>query len=261
MKVVTHKRLHSTCFIFNEKSRTGKSMAIKYKFMVPYGWGHRDPSRWPVQLLSNVQLFATPRITAHQASLSITNSRSSLKIMSIELVIPSSHLILSPPSPPAPNPSQDQGLFQWVNSSHEVAEVLEFQLQHQSSNEHTGLISFRMDWLDLLAVQGILKSLLQQHNSKAPILQLSTFFTVQLSHPYMTTGKTIALTRWAFIGKVISLLLNMPSRLVISFLPRKRNQRSNCQHPMDHRKSKRVPEKHLFLLYWLCQSLWLCGSQ
>ena len=235
MKVVTHKRLHSTCFIFNKTSRIGKSMAIEYKFMVLYGWGHRDPSRRSVQfssvhLLSRVQLFATPRITACQASLSITNSRSSLKIMSIESMIPSSHLILSPPSPPAPNPSQDQDLFQWVNSSHEVAKVLEFQLQHQSSNEHTGLISFRMDWLDLLAVQGILKSFLQQHSSKAPILQHSTFFTVQLSHPYMTTGKTIALTRWAFIGKVISLLLNMPSRLVITFLPRKRNH----QHLMDH---------------------------
>ena len=134
MKVVTHKRLHSTCFIFNKKSRIGKSMAIEYKFMVPYGWGHRDPSRWSVQfssvhLLSRVQLFATPRITACQASLSITNSRSSLKIMSIESMIPSSHLILSPPSPPAPNPSQHQGPFQWVNSSHEVAKVVEFQLQ------------------------------------------------------------------------------------------------------------------------------------
>ena len=97
---------------------------------------------------------------------------------------------------------------------------MEFQLQHQSSNEHTGLISFRIDWLNLLAVQGTLKSLLQHHSSKASILQFSAFFIVQLSHPYMTTGKTIALTRWTLVGKVMSLLFNMLSRLVITFLPR-----------------------------------------
>ena len=121
---------------------------------------------------------------------------------------------------PAPNPSQHQSLFQWVNSSHEVAKVLEFQLQHHCLQEITGLISFRMDWLDLLAVQGTLKSLLQHHSSKASILQRSAFFTVELSHPYMTTGKTIALTRRNFVGKVMSLLLNMLSMLVITFLPR-----------------------------------------
>ena len=98
---------------------------------------------------------------------------------------------LSSPSPPVPNPSQHQGLFQWVNSSHEVAKVLEFQLSTSPSNEHPGLVSFRMDWLDLLAVQGTPKSLLQHHSSKASILWRSAFFTVQLSHPYMTTGKTI----------------------------------------------------------------------
>ena len=101
---------------------------------------------------------------------------------------------LSSPSPPAPNPSQHQSLFQWVNSSQEVAKVLEFQLSISPSNEHPGLISFRMDWLDLLAVQGTLKNLLQHHSSKASILQCSAFFTVQLLHSYMTTGKTIALT-------------------------------------------------------------------
>ena len=122
------------------------------------------------------------------------------------------------PSRPAFNHSQHQGLFKWVSSSYQVAKVLEFQLQHQSS-EYSGLISFRMDWLDLLAVQGTLKSLLQYHSSKASILWLSAFFTVQLSHPYMTTGKTIALTRWTFVGKVMSLLFNMLSRLVIAFLP------------------------------------------
>ena len=116
---------------------------------------------------------------------------------------------LSSPSPPAPNPSQHQGLFHWVSSLHEVAKVLEFQLQHQSFKEHPGLISFRMDWLDLLAVQGTLKSLCQHHSSKPSILRYLAFFTVQISHPYMTTGKTVALTRWTFVGKVMSLLFNM----------------------------------------------------
>ena len=126
---------------------------------------------------------------------------------------------LSSPSPPALNLSQHQSLFQWVSSSHQVAKVLEFQPQCLS-NEHPGLISFRMDWLDLLAVQGNLKSLLQHHSLKASILQCSAFFIVQLSHPYLTTGKTIALTKWTFVGKVMSLLFNMLSSLVIAFLPR-----------------------------------------
>ena len=125
---------------------------------------------------------------------------------------------LSSPSPPALNLSQHQGLFKWVSSLHQVAKVLEFQFQHSPSNEHPGLISFRMDWLDLLAVQGTLKNLLQHHSSKASILQCSAFFIVQLSHPYVTTGKTIALTRRTFVGKVTSLLFNMLSRLVITFL-------------------------------------------
>ena len=124
---------------------------------------------------------------------------------------------LSSPSAPAPNPSQHQGLFQWVNSLHQVAKVLAFQLQHQSFQWTPGLISFRMDWLDLLAVQGTLKSLLQHHSLKASILRRSAFFIVQLSHAYMTTGKTIALTRWTFVGKVMSLLFNMLSGLVITF--------------------------------------------
>ena len=119
----------------------------------------------------------------------------------------------SSPSPPALNLSQHQVLFKWVNSSHQVAKVL----------EHPGLISFRMDWLDLLAVQGTLKSLLQHHSSKVSILRHSAFIIVQLSHPYMTTGKTIALTRWAFVGKVMSLLFNILSRLVIAFLPRSKH--------------------------------------
>ena len=130
-----------------------------------------------------------------------------------------SHPLSSPP-PPVPNPSQHQGLFQQLNSLHEVAKVLEFQLQHQSFQWTPGLISFRMEWLDLLAVQGTLKSLLQHHSSKASIFQCSAFFIVQLSHPYMITGQTVALTRWTSVGKVMSLLFNMLSRLLITFLPR-----------------------------------------
>ena len=131
-----------------------------------------------------------------------------------------SHPLLSP-SPPALNPSQHQNLFQWVNSSHQVAKVLEFQLQHQSFQRTSpGLISFRMDSLNLLAVQGTLKSLLQHHSSKASVFWCLAFFTVQLSHPHMTTGKTIALTRRTFVGKVMSLFFNMLSRLVVTFLPR-----------------------------------------
>ena len=119
-----------------------------------------------------------------------------------------SHPLLSP-SPPALNLSQNQGLFQWVSSSHQVDKILEFQLQLSPSSEHPGLISFRMDWLDLLAVQGTLKSLLQHHSSKASILWHSAFFIVQLSYPYMTTGKTIALSRQIFVAKVMSLLFNI----------------------------------------------------
>ena len=113
---------------------------------------------------------------------------------------------------------QHQGLFQWISSSHQVAKVLEFQLQRSSSNEYSELFSFKIDWLDLLEVQGTLKSLLQHHRSKASILWLSAFFVVQLSHPYMTTGKIIALTRWTFVSKVMSLLFSMLSMLVIDFL-------------------------------------------
>ena len=127
---------------------------------------------------------------------------------------------LSSPSPPTPNPSQHQSLFQWVNTSHEVAKVLQFQLQHQSFQWTFRTDFFRIDWFDLLAVQGTLKSLFQHNSSKASILWHSAFIIVQLSHPYLTTGKTIALTRRTFVGKVTSLLFNMLSRLVITFLPR-----------------------------------------
>ena len=129
---------------------------------------------------------------------------------------------LSSPSPPAFNHSQHQDLFKWVSSSHQVAKVLGFQPQHQSFQCTFRTDAFRMDWLDLLAVQGTLKSLLQHHSWKASILRRSAFFTVHLSHPYMTTGKTIALTRRTFVGKVMSPLFNMLSRLVIDFLPRRK---------------------------------------
>ena len=175
-----------------------------------------------IQLLIHVQLFPTPWTAAHQASLPITNSRSLLKLKSIESMMPSNHLIFMPSSPPALNLSQHQGLFQWVSSLHQVAKILEFQLQPQSFQWYSGLISFRMDWLDLLAVQGTLKSLLQHHSSKASILWCSAFFILQLSDPYITTGKTIALSRWTFVSKLMSLLFNMLSRLVITFLSRRK---------------------------------------
>ena len=148
-----------------------------------------------VQLLSHVWLFVTPWTTACQASLSFTLpefAQTHVHWVS-DAIQPSRPL--SSPSPPVFNLALHQGLFQWVSSSHQVVKVLELQLQQQSSNEYSGLISFRIDWSDLLAAQGTLKSLLQYHSSKAPILQCSAFVTVQLLHPYMTTGKTIALTR------------------------------------------------------------------
>ena len=127
---------------------------------------------------------------------------------------------LSSPSPPTFNLSQLQGLFQWVSSLHQVAKYWSFSFSISPSNDYSGLISFRIDWLDLLAVQGTLKSLLQHHSPKTSILQRSAFFTVQLSHPYLTTGKTIALARQTFVGKVMSLLFNMLSRYIIAFFSR-----------------------------------------
>ena len=157
-----------------------------------------------VQSLSCVQLFATPWTAACQAYLSITNSWSLLKLMFIESVMPSTHLILCHPLLLLPSIFPSIRVF----SSESVLPIMwpkywSFSFNISPSNEHPGLISFRMDWLDLLAVQGTLKSLLQQHSSKASILLCSAFFIVQLSHPYMTTGKTIALTRQTFVGKVM----------------------------------------------------------
>ena len=167
-----------------------------------------SPSVWS---LSCVWLFATPWTAAHQASLSNTNSQSLIKPMSIELVMPSSHLILCCPLLLLPSIFPSIRVFSNESALHiRWPKYWSFSFNISPFNEHPGLISFRMDWLDLLAVQGTLKSL-QQHSSKASILQCSAFFIVQVSHPYMTTGKTIALTRWTFVGKVMSLLLNKSS--------------------------------------------------
>ena len=168
-----------------------------------------------VQSLSCVRLFATPWIAARQDSLSFTSSQSSLRLTSIESVMPSSHLILCrpllllPPVPPSIRVISNESTLRmrWPK-------YWSFSFSIIPSKEIPGLIFFRMDWLDLLAVQGTLKSLLQHHISKASILRCSAFFTVQLSHPYMTTGKTIALTRWIFVGKVMSLLFNMLSQFL-----------------------------------------------
>ena len=172
------------------------------------------------QLLSHVRLFATPWTEAPQASLSITNSWSLLKLMSIESVMPSNHLILY-------RPLLLPSVFPIIRifSSESVLHIRWPKYWSSSfnispSNEYSGLICFRTDWLDLLSVPVTLKSLLQHHSSKASMLWHSAFFIVQLSHLYMTIGKTIALTRWTFVGKVMALLFNMLSRLVIVFLPR-----------------------------------------
>ena len=176
-----------------------------------------------VQLLSRVRLFATPWTAASQASLSITNYWSPPKPMSIESVMPSNHLILCLPLLFLPSIPPSIRVFSSESALRmRWPKYWSFSFSIRLSNEHPGLISFGMDWLDLLAVQGTLKSLLQHHSSKASILQNSAFFIVQLSHPYTATGKTIALTRWTFFGKVMS-LLNMLSRLVITFLPRSKH--------------------------------------
>ena len=208
-----------------------------------------------VQLLSCVRFFVTLWTEACQASLSITNSQSSLKLMSIESVMPSNHLILCHPLlfPPSIFPSIS------VFSNESVLHIRwpkywSFSFSISLSNEYSGLISFRMDWLALLAIQGTLKSLLQHCSSKASILLCSAFFTLQLSHPYMTIGKTIALTRPTFVGKVMCLLFNMLSRLVTAFLPRsKRLLISWLQSPsaviLDSPKNKVCHCFHCFPIY------------
>ena len=172
-----------------------------------------------VQSLSHVWLFVTPWAAAHQASLSITNSWSATKPMSIELVMPSNHLTFSRPLLLLPSIFPSIRVFSNESTLHiRWPQYRSFSFNISLSNEHPGLISFRMDWLDLLAVQGTLKSLLQHHSSKASILWHSAFFIVQLSHPYMTNGKTIALTTQIYISKMMFLLFIMLSRFVIAFL-------------------------------------------
>ena len=166
----------------------------------------------------------TPWTAACQPSLPFVLSQSLPKLMSIESVMPSNHLVLCCPFLLLPS------IFPWIRvfckesaSYITLPKYRSFSFSISPSNEYSGLISFRIDWFDLLAVQGTLKSLLQHHSSKASILQFSAFFIVQLSHPYMTTGKTIALTRRTFVGKVMSLLFNRLSRFVIAFLPRSKH--------------------------------------
>ena len=170
--------------------------------------------------LSCVRLFAKPWTAACQISLSITNSQSSLKLMSIESVMSSNHLILCHPLLFLPSVFLSIRVFSSQFFASGGQNTGSFSISISLSNEYSWLISFRIDWLDLLTVQGTLKSLFQHHNSKSSILRCSAFFTVQLSHPHMTTGKTIVLTRWTFVSKVTSMLFNMLSRLVIAFLPR-----------------------------------------
>ena len=174
-----------------------------------------------IQLLSRVRLFATPWTAAHQASQSFTISGNLLKLIPMELVMPSNYLILCRPLLLLFSTFPSIRVF-----SNESALCIRgpkywnFSFSISPSNEYSGLISFRIDWFDLLTVQGTLKSFLQHHSLKASIIWQSTLFMVQLPHPYMTTEKTIALTRWTFVGKVMSLLFNMLSRLDIAFLPR-----------------------------------------
>ena len=214
---------------------------------------------WSVQSLSRVWLFPTPWTAARQASWSIINSQRLLKLMSVELVMPSNHLILCRPLLLPPSIFTSIRVF-----SNESALRIRwpkywiFSFSMSPSNEYSGLISFRMDWLDLLAVQGTLKSLLQHHSSKASILWPSAFFIVQLSHPYMTT---IALTRWTFVGKVMSLLFNMLSRLIIAFLPRSKclnftTAVTICSDSGDQETKVCPIFPHLFAMKWWDQMSW-----
>ena len=198
----------------------------------------------------------TPWTAAHQASLSITNSQSLLKLMSFESVMPSNHLILCHPLLLLPSIFPSIRVFSNESVLHSRwSKYWSFSFNISPSNEHSGLISLRVDWLDLLAVQGNLKSLFQHHSSKASIPQHSAFFMVQLSHPHMTTRKTIALTRWT-LAKVMSLLFNMLSRMVITFLPRSKHLLiSWLQSPsavtLEPKKVKSVTVSHLFAMkFW-----------
>ena len=203
-------------------------LVIHNRLSLPRGHLSQDPGSpgnfQSVESLSHVRLVANPWTAARQASLSITNSQSPPKPMSIELVMPSNHLILCRPLLLLPSILPSIRVFSNESALHtRLPKCCSFSFSISPSNEHAGLISFRMDWLDLLAVQGTLKRLLQHHSSKASILRSSVLCIVQLSHPYMTIGKTIALTIRTFVDKVMSLLFNMLSRLVITFLPRRKS--------------------------------------
>ena len=208
-------KLMSSKFQATELSPTPHWTPIKY---------HPLPVPVPVQSLSCVWLFVTPWTAGHQASLSITNSQSLPKLMSIESVMPSNHLSLCCPLLLLPSIFPNNRVF-----SNESAlpirwpKYWSFSFSISPSDEYSGLISFRINWFDLLLVQGTLKSLLQHHSSNALILRCSPFFIVQLSHPYRTTRKTIALTLWTFVVQVMSQLFNALSRLVIAFLARSRH--------------------------------------
>ena len=219
---VEHKKLYKWISLQNRLTDIKNKFMGEKNLWLPKGKADGGGNQFSsVQSLSRVWLFATPWTAAHQASLSITHSRSLLKLMSIKSVIPSNHLILCRPLllllsifPSIRVFSNESVLcIRW-------SKYWSFNFSTSPSNEYSGLISFRIDWFDLLAVWGALKSLLQHHSSKASILQHSAFFMVQLSHPYMITGKSIALTRQILVSKVTCLLFNMLSRLVIAFLPR-----------------------------------------
>ena len=178
-----------------------------------------------VQFLSHIWLFVTSWIAVHQASLSITNSWSSLRLTSIESMMPSNYIISVAPFSSCPQSFPAPGSFFSTESALPTKwpKYWSFSFSINHSIENSGLTSLRIEWFDLLAVQGTLKSLLQHHSSKTSILQFSPFFVVQLLHPYMTTGKTITLTRWTFVGKVMSLLFAMLFGLIIDFLPRSKH--------------------------------------
>ena len=197
--------------------------------MVHFRTGTRNIEDYPeafivFQSLSHARFFATPWTAVYQTSLSFIISQSLLKLKSIESVMPSNHLILCHPHLLRPSILPTSRVF----SDESVLcircpKYWSFSFSISPSNEYSGLSSFKKDWFDLFAVQGTLKSLLQQHSSKTSVLQQSAFFMAQLSHPYMATGKTISLTIWTFVGKVMSLLSNVLSRLVIAFLPRNKH--------------------------------------
>ena len=214
------KNLGQFCNSKDQIIKTAKTTTVFPIFLYIELWIH--PTIYFTGYLNNqfshVQLFVTPWTAAHQAFLSIKNSRSLLKLMPSNHLILCHTLLLLSAIPPSIRVFSNESVLhiRWPN-------YWSFSFSISPSNEYSGLISFRIDWLDLLAVQGTLESLFQHNSSKASILWCPAFFIVQLSHPYMTTGKTTALTRWAFVHKVMSLLFNMLSRLVVAFLLRSKH--------------------------------------